>query len=243
MRQFLIRLDDACPTMEQERWARMERLLDKYDVKPLVGVIPNNQDPDQILSETDIQFWDKIHDWQNKNWEIAMHGFNHLLDSKCGGINPIWESSEFAGVPLEKQKIKIREGLKIFHSHNIFPKYFFAPCHTFDNNTLKALKEESDIRVISDTIGLQPYRCDDFIFIPQFGGRGRKLPLPGIFTFCFHPSTMSEKQFDDLEQFIRESKDSIVSFSDFKFENVKRKSVVDRLLTFLYFSRRKLKSH
>lgn len=39
MSHYVIRLDDACPTMNHANWNRMEYLLDKYSVRPIVGVI------------------------------------------------------------------------------------------------------------------------------------------------------------------------------------------------------------
>ena len=45
IKKYLIRLDDACPTMDWGKWRRMERILDKYKVKPMVGIIPENNDP------------------------------------------------------------------------------------------------------------------------------------------------------------------------------------------------------
>ena len=45
---YCLRLDDACPQMNAEKWARIERILDKYKVKPIVGVIPENRDPDLL---------------------------------------------------------------------------------------------------------------------------------------------------------------------------------------------------
>ena len=42
--KYLIRLDDACETMDLNKWLRMESLLSKYNVKPLIAVIPNNED-------------------------------------------------------------------------------------------------------------------------------------------------------------------------------------------------------
>ena len=35
---YCLRLDDACPQMNTEKWARIERILDKYKVRPIVGV-------------------------------------------------------------------------------------------------------------------------------------------------------------------------------------------------------------
>ena len=45
MTMYLMRLDDACEKRNVKNWDRMEALLDKYNVKPLVAVIPNCKDP------------------------------------------------------------------------------------------------------------------------------------------------------------------------------------------------------
>lgn len=44
MLNYIIRLDDACPTMNHENWRKVEKLLDKYDIRPIVGIIPNSKD-------------------------------------------------------------------------------------------------------------------------------------------------------------------------------------------------------
>ena len=242
MIQYLIRLDDACPTMDAAKWQRMEDMLDRYGVRPMVGVIPANSDPKQIIDSEDIAFWNKVKTWENKGWAIALHGYDHCYISEDGlkGLNPLWARSEFAGVSLEKQKEKIREGVKIFLSHGIDPQYFFAPSHTYDNNTLRALKEESNIRIISDTIATKPYRKNDFVFIPQLGGHCTEMKLPGFWTFCLHPSVMSDETLEAAERFIKAHKEQFISFSDLDLSNLKGRSIIDRLLSWAYFTRRKL---
>ncbi len=111
MRKFyLLRLDDACPQMDKAKWQRVEDILDKYTIKPLVGIIPNNEDPQTCIDSFDVGFTEKARRWQEKGWGIALHGYNHVCGSTDAGINPLWNRSEFAGLPLEEQKIKIREG-------------------------------------------------------------------------------------------------------------------------------------
>ena len=167
--KYLIRLDDACPTMDQAKWQRMFDILDQYGVRPMVGIIPHNEDPKQEIDAPDEEFWNKAKLWQQKGYAIALHGYNHCYISDQGlkGLNPLWSRSEFAGVPYDVQKQKIRDGFKILLSNGVKPKYFFAPSHTFDENTLKALKECTDIRIISDTIATKPYKRGDFVFLPQ----------------------------------------------------------------------------
>lgn len=240
-RTYLIRLDDACPTMHSERWLRMERLLDSYGVKPLVGVIPCNADPDQMLSPARSDFWQQVRLWEEKGWSLAMHGFDHILRPSPPGLNPIWRKSEFAGLPPYEQEEKIRKGWEEFTRHGLCPRFFFAPCHTFDAATLDALRALTPIRIISDTIALRPYRHGEFIFIPQFGGSAREMRFPGVFTFCFHPSKMSDADFSALESFLKAHSQEVSSFSELPLKAVKRKRLTDRLMSLLYFTYRKLR--
>lgn len=240
---YLIRLDDACTTMNRQKWNRIEIILDKFNIRPLVGVIPANDDTAQKIDPEDCYFWNKVKNWERKGWDIALHGYNHVYISTDAGINPLWARSEFAGVPLDIQKKKIKDGVEIFRYHNINPKYFFAPSHTYDMNTLQALRECSDIRIISDTIANQPYKWKDFVFIPQLGGNCKNMIIPGTWTFCLHPSTMEDDDFASLEAFIRKNKSKFISFQDLDPSNIKEKSIISSILSFLYFFRRKIQKN
>lgn len=44
MIRYIIRLDDASEIMNVSAWERIEELLDNYNIKPIVGIIPNNKD-------------------------------------------------------------------------------------------------------------------------------------------------------------------------------------------------------
>lgn len=241
--RYLIRLDDACPTMNHEKWFRIEVLLDKYGVRPMVGVIPHNEDPKQYIDSEDEDFWKLVKAWENKGWAIAMHGYNHCYTSQEGmkGLNPMWTKSEFAGLSMDEQREKIRNGMAIMHEHGIIPRYFFAPSHTFDDVTLVALKVESDIRIISDCIAFNPYLERGFIFVPQIFGHCVNMPLSGVYTFCFHPNTMSSKEFAELDSFLSKYKNSFVKWKDLDLEKVKGKKWHDRLLSLLFFSYRKIR--
>lgn len=242
--KYLIRLDDACPTMDAAKWQRMEDILDRYGVRPMVGVIPHNEDPQVSIDVIDEQFWSKILEWGGvKGWSVALHGYNHVCITNDGmkGLNPMWKRSEFAGLPLEQQREKIRKGVAIFREKGFNPKYFFAPSHTYDRNTLEALRLESDIRTISDTIATRPYRYADFAIIPQLGGHCAEMKIPGIWTFCLHPTIMNDAQFKAVEDFLRIHKDEFISFSDLDLTNLKGKTLMDKILSWVYFTMRKLK--
>lgn len=241
--KYLIRLDDACPTMEAKKWQRMEGILNHYGVRPMVGIIPNNEDPETSPDSYDEGFWDKALNWEKKGWAIALHGYNHVCITNDGmkGLNPMWERSEFSGLSLEKQREKISKGLAVLKEHGLNPKYFFAPSHTYDKNTLIALKEESNIRIISDTIATKPYREGDFTFIPQLGGHCSEMKIPGIWTFCLHPTAMNEAQFSAIEDFLKSHKDDFIAFSELDLNNLRGKTFIGKLLSWVYFTMRKLK--
>ena len=235
---YIIRLDDASDYMNIENWNRMEKILNKYGVKPIVGIIPDNKDTSLLKYKKDENFWKKAKKWENNGWIIAMHGHKHVYITSEKGLNPIHKRSEFAGLPLRIQKEKIKAGYKILLSKGLNPKIFFSPSHTFDLNTLKALKEETPIRIVSDTIANDIYYNDDIFFIPQQSGRVRKLPLKTV-TFCYHPNTMSDNEFVELEKFLKENR---AKFNNIDIDLLKKrkKNIIDILLIKIYFFRRKL---
>lgn len=241
MRKYLIRLDDACPTMDRDKWQRMEALLTKYCIRPMVGVIPENADQNLMVSSNDELFWDKVARWEKIGWTIALHGFDHCYITSDSGINPLWKRSEFAGTSLEVQVQKVRRGVEIFQSHGIFPRFFFAPSHTFDENTLKALLAASDIRIISDTVATRPYRKGEFVFVPQFGGYCRNMPIPGIYTFCYHPNEMTDEDFAKLDMFLEKRHSDFTSFDSLDLKNVGPMTIWDKMISWIYFMHRKLK--
>ena len=183
----------------------------------------------------DDRFKTRIKNWADKDWIIALHGYNHVYSSKSGGINPVNYRSEFAGESLEVQKEKIRSGVSILNNIGINPKVFFAPSHTFDENTIIALKEESNIKIISDTIANDSYEKYGMTFVPQQSGRVRKLPFK-IVTFCYHPNTMNEKDFSELEDFLKKYQEKFIPFP---LQEVSRQeNFIDYFLKKLYFARR-----
>lgn len=238
---YLIRLDDASEYMDIVKWDKIEGLLDCYNIKPIVGIIPDNKDKDLAGKyKKDLRFWNKAKAWQVKGWDIALHGFTHVCSSDSGGINPVNFRSEFAGIPLEEQKKKIYNGIKIFKAHELDTKIFFAPAHTFDLNTLEALKTESDIRIISDTAANDIYKVGEFYFIPQQSGHVQSLPFR-VTTFCYHPNNMSEEDLKIIEDFIKKNRNKFVGFKDLTLKD-RKLNVYDRTLRKLYFSIRAIRN-
>lgn len=238
MRQYIIRLDDASEYMDVEKWEKAEYILDKYQIKPIVGIIPDNKD-DAFLKKYcyNPYFWEIARRWRDKEWILAMHGFDHKYITEFGGINPVQKRSEFAGVPYDHQAQKIREGLSMLESKGIIPTVFFAPSHTFDENTIKALKKESSIRIISDTVAYDSYCIDGMHFVPQQSGRVRSLPFR-VTTFCYHPNELTQQSFCELDRFLEKNRKYFAADIN---DAIKERplNIVDKLLSNVYFLRRK----
>lgn len=192
---YLVRLDDACPTMKAAAWDQYEETLDRLGIRPLVAVIPDNQDPALHYDPVETGFWDRVRRWQDKGWWIGLHGQRHLLEPIRAGrpLVPLHPMSEFVGRPLELQRAQIRDGWERLRSEGILPRVWIAPAHTFDTNTLEALSLETSIRVVSDGLSRYPFVDRGFFWIPQ--QLWRFVPRrSGIWTICQHPSSLTEAQ-------------------------------------------------
>ncbi|MBS1586540.1 MAG: DUF2334 domain-containing protein [Bacteroidetes bacterium] len=223
MSQFIIRLDDACPAMDHKKWRAYFDLLDRYNVKPIVAVIPDNKDPKLNIDAPDPNFWQEVKDWQRKGYCIAMHGYDHVYISKNGGLLKINNRSEFAGVPYDQQKIKLEKAQEIFENNGIHPEVFVAPAHTFDRNTLKALKSVTTVKTISDGYAMKAYNSMGFNWIPQQLWGPKKKSF-GLWTICYHPNTSNEKEMAILETFLKEHSKAVVTPAQLKF---RRQGILD----------------
>lgn len=236
MSKYLLRLDDASDFMDVEKWLRMEELLAQYDVKPIFGIIPKNADVSLVSKyERNPGFWGLIQSWIGKGWTPAMHGYEHCYVTENGGINPVNKRSEFAGLPYAEQREKLEKGYAILKGHGVEPKIFFAPSHTFDEDTLKALEDATPIRVISDTIANDIYKKGAFWFIPQQSGRVRKLPFKTV-TFCYHPNAMNDVAFNALKVFLNKNHSCFSSYLQLQFKE-REINRFDLMLRKIYFIR------
>ena len=231
--KYTVRLDDACPTMNSANWKKFESLLDKYHILPIVAVIPNNQDEMLMIDSPDIKFWQKVKKWQEKKWEIALHGYEHKYSTNAPSIVPINNYSEFASLSLLEQEEKIKQGIAIFKEHQISTRLWVAPAHSFDENTIKALKNQSDITIISDGIALAPYWEHEMYWVPQQLWRFRKM-LFGTWTVCFHPDTMKEVDFQRLENFLIKHHTQFTSIDNLIL-NKRKKSILEKILEYFYW--------
>lgn len=243
MAKYIIRLDDACPTMNRANWDRVEYLLDKYEIKPIVGVIPQNLDR-AFDWEKDEKFWERVAKWKNKGWSISVHGLHHCMhyhEPRKGYFQlSHGTNTEFAGVPLEKQRKMLHLACEVFREKQIQPNSFFAPAHTYDENTVKAVSELAEMEFISDGYALRPYKKNGMVFIPSLCDGPFKM-LFGIHTFVFHPSVMREKDFLRLEKFLIQNRQNVIT-TDFALRRVKKtQGIVGILLEYGIYGLRGLR--
>ncbi len=207
---ILIRLDDIAENMNWELMDKCEILFDKYNIKPLLGVIPNNQDPELLKYPKNERFWEKVSQWKKKEWEITMHGYSHLYTQKSDkkDIFNYGGNSEFYGLNYHEQLDKIKNGIIEFEKRGIQIRSFFAPNHIYDEITLRALKD-CNINIVIDGYGLFPFFKNGILFIPQLFYREILLPF-GIQSTQIHLNYWSQTDFNQFEQFIKKNADKIL---------------------------------
>lgn len=180
MKKILVRFDDICPTMNFHQFQIAMEQMDKYGVKPLIGVIPDCQDPDLQIEEPHEDFWELVKELQAKGNTVAMHGSVHVFDNHARGMVVSRWDSEFAGHPYDIQVEKIRKGKEKLESHGIHTDIFFAPGHSYDKNTLRALAA-CGFKYISDGKSAKPYTSYGVTCIPCRSGG-----VPGMRFGTYH---------------------------------------------------------
>ena len=218
-KRILLRFDDICPSMNWAQWDRAINLMDKAGVTALLGVIPDCQDPDLMIDEPNPKFWEYVRTLQAKGFTIAMHGFQHVFDIRSSGIVTPKKHSEFAGHPYQVQFEKIRKGKSIMAQHGIETDVFFAPAHSYDSNTLKALAANG-FKYISDGMSTKPYERCGIISFPTCPYERAESRGERFVTAVFHAHEwVREDKKDSWNKFQHiclEEADDVSSFHDFK---------------------------
>lgn len=198
--QYLLRLDDLCPTMDRMRWSWFADLIARYELKPILAVVPENRDPELMRDRPDPEFWRTMQQMEGMGATIGLHGLRHQCSSQGRSLIPLHGQSEFAGVAYAVQREWIGAGMQILRSHWLEPRVWVAPRHGFDGATCRALRENG-LEIISDGWARQPFRRHGLTWIPQ------QLWEPvaktdGVWTICVHPNTATERDVDRLRGFL-----------------------------------------
>lgn len=198
--QYLLRVDDLCPTIHARRWERVRLMIEEFGIRPILAVIPDNQDPDLEKSRPAPGFWDQMRQMEAAGATIALHGYQHLCVNRARSLIAIHERSEFAGVRYEVQRDWVAAGLQILRGHGLHPRLWVAPRHSFDRNTLRAIRKEG-LRFLSDGLARVPFRRGGVTWIPQqlWSPEARSR---GIWTICVHPNSTHRSKAEELRSFL-----------------------------------------
>ena len=210
---YLIRLDDIAENMNWDFMDRAESLFDKFNIKPVLGIIPNNKDVELLTyPKKNSDFWEQVRKWKEKGWEIAMHGTNHVYSGYCkkNDYLNVGGNTEFCNLNYNEQLEKIQTGLNKFKKEKINIRTFFAPNHTFNYNTINAL-QACGVNQIIDGYGIMPYTENNTKFIPQLFYNLIELPF-GFQTFQIHLNYLKEKDFIKFSKFIEKNSNKIVDY-------------------------------
>jgi predicted deacetylase len=199
--QYLLRLDDLCPTHPPARWEQFRKVIEEFRIRPILAVIPDNRDPQLNGSPYDARFWDQMREMESAGAAIAVHGYQHRCLALGESLLGLDRRSEFAGVDPATQRAWIRSGFEILRGRGLHPRLWIAPRHGFDRNTLCALQAEG-VEYISDGFARVPHRRHGVMWIPQ------QLWSPvakskGLWTICIHPHTAKDTDVERLRWFLK----------------------------------------
>lgn len=207
----LVRMDDICPMMNKEKFWSCLSLLESYNLMPLLGIIPDCWDT-SFVEKASHDFWEKIYELNQNGYPIAMHGVHHVYTTESKGIVCRRLKSEFAGLNYEEQFELLALGKEILQKHNIETDTFMAPGHSYDDNTLKALKNLG-FHYISDGRSFYPYIRHGIKCIPAMGAYRIHFNR-GMLTICIHSDTMSEQNYKQLTAFLEKHKHQLISWQE-----------------------------
>lgn len=228
--KYLFRIDDICPTMNFENFNLVINIFKEHNIKPLLGVVPFNEDISLKVENECNDFWKILKNMQDKGYPIALHGYNHVYDSRNSGLLKYRKKSEFAGNSYENQCKKIVSGLRIFKMYGLHTDIFMAPGHTYDETTIKCLLA-NNINYITDGYDLKIYKQFGMKFIPCWLPNKLLCFNKGINTICIHTNTITK---DYIDKYIYQiiTNNEVISYSDV-FEQVPR---TKNILIFWYIA-------
>lgn len=235
--KIAVRLDDITPDMDWERFLRFKELLDRYQVKPLIGVIPENRDrnlrAEKVCPLGEEGFWQYIKELEQQGWVIAMHGCYHVYCMVRGGIFPLNNFSEFVGLSFDEQKKMLDQGKKLLQERGITTDIFMAPAHSYDQITLRALKA-SGFQALTDGFGEKPYRFRGLTFYPISFHLARTLQKKeGYSTMVVHTNTVSDDDLKRYEEYFRRTEVEWISYQEYLEAEGKERGICGRIREYL----------
>lgn len=222
--KIYVRLDDICPTMNWSKFYKVIEICEKFNIYPLLGIVPNNKDKKLMVDKENPNFWQEMKILEEKGCAIAQHGVDHVYKNKDGGILKLNKQSDIVGEPYETQLELLKNGKELLEEKGFEPKIYMAPSHSYDKNTIKALKE-LNFEFVTDGYTNYIYTWQGLTFIPCKNTYKLKPNSKGVITLCLHINTMKEKDLEMFEATLNQNKENLFSFKDIMTEQLKPKKL------------------
>ena len=231
--KIAVRMDDITPDMNWDNFYFFQRLFEKTGITPLLGIVPENRDDKLCCGEPRRDFYEVMRELKEQGYCLAMHGCYHVYTTKSGGVFPLNNYSEFAGLPYDKQKELLDYGKNKLKEHGIETDIFMAPAHSYDQHTLKALKELGFTK-ITDGFGKLPYTDRGVTFYPISFLLSRSLKQKkGITTMVIHANTLTEADKKRYEKIFEDYGDKMISYAEYLQITPVTRSVLGRVREYL----------
>jgi predicted deacetylase len=212
-RLLILRFDDICPTMQWDTWSKIEAALIENNVKPILAVVPDNQDPVLQVAPPVDDFWHRVRRWQGLGWTIALHGYQHLYVAKAGGLVTRRKKSEFASLSASVQEEKLRRGMEIFAREGIKTRVWIAPGNAFDETTVSLLPKFG-IDIVSAGWFWGPFLGPhQTIWMPCQLSILRSVPS-GVWTAYYHHNSWERSDLGRFLKRLKKYRDQVVSLED-----------------------------
>lgn len=226
--KIAVRMDDITPDMNWENFRFFQKLFEEAGIEPLLGIVPDNRDENLHKEELHQDFYEVMKDLQKQGWVLSMHGCHHIYSTKKGGIFPLNNFSEFAGVSYTEQKKMLEEGKQSLLNNGIVTDIFMAPAHSYDKNTLRALKELGFTR-LTDGFGKKPYTYKGLTFYPISFRLDKSLKQKsGYTTMVLHANTITEKDKERYTRIFKEHGKDMISYSEYLEAEAEKRGLLGR---------------
>lgn len=225
--KIAVRLDDITPAMDWDKFQAFASLLDEFAIKPLIGVVPDNRDENLNRGTAREDFWAYVKKRQTEGWVVAQHGWQHVYTQHKGGVFPLNDFSEFAGVPYEQQLTMLEQGKEILAAQGIVTDLFMAPAHSYDHNTLRALRQ-AGFCGLTDGFGKGPYQWRGLTFYPiSFRLENSLKKEKGITTMVVHTNTESAQDMEKYRKIFKEQ--NIISYEEYLKERAGKRTAAGHI--------------
>lgn len=214
MSKYLIRFDDITADMDWDKFMPIKKVLEENNIYSVLGVVPKNEDETLKIRPglSEEEFFIKVREFKEYGDTIAQHGTYHVYKTKNSGLMDIHNVSEFSGLSYDEQFNKLEIGKKILEKNEVWQPYFMPPYHSFDINTLKALKSLY-FKAVTDGYGFYPYQIEGITLIPQLSMPIHLIPF-GVQTISLHTNLIDQAGTHRVIKFIEQNKNNFITFEE-----------------------------